>query len=564
MKFNEFKYERPDFDRIEKNFDLLLSNFEKASSLQEQNDIIDEITNIRNNIYTMGTLVSIRHSIDTRDKFYAVEQNFMDENMPRYENMTTKFYKKLLHSHYKDGLKSEWGEQLFNLARLQIEAFDEKIMDEIVTENKLSTKYEALVASAKIDYDGKVLNLSQLRPYMESRDRETRKSSYLAYTDFFKTNEAEIDKIYDDLVAVRDKMARKLGYENYVNLGYKRLGRSDYNPQMVAKFREQVKDEIVPFVSELRERQRKRLGLDILYYYDETIEYNSGNAYPKGGPDWIVEKGKIMYAELSKETKEFFDFMVEKDLLDLLSKAGKRSGGFCTVIPDYKAPFIFSNFNGTSGDIDVLTHEAGHAFQTYMSMGYKLPEYKLPTLEACEIHSMSMEFLTWPWMEGFFKEDVDKYKFSHLVSGLSFIPYGVAIDEFQHLIYQNPEATPTDRKNMWRDLERKYLPFKDYTGNDFLERGGYWMRQAHVFSNPFYYIDYTLAQVCAFQFWHKSRTDRETAWNDYLALCKKGGSLAFLELVKQANLMSPFENGTIKKAIEPIKAYLREVDDMKL
>jgi len=564
VKFNDFKYERPDFDKIEKNFDSLLLNFGRASSAKEQNGIIEEITSIRNYIYTMETLVSIRHSIDTRDEFYFAEQNFMDENMPRYENMTTKFYKELIASSYIESLKKEWGEQLFNLARLQIEAFDEKIMDEIVTENKLSTKYEALVASAKIEYDGQILNLSQLRPYMESTDRETRRSSYLAYTDFFKDNEAEIDKIYDDLVVVRDRMARKLGYENYVNLGYKRLGRSDYNPEMVAKFREQVKDEIVPAVSELKERQRKRLGLDNLYYYDETIEYNSGNANPKGNPDWIVENGKNMYAELSKETKEFFDFMVEKDLLDLLSKPGKKSGGFCTVIPDYKAPFIFSNFNGTSSDIDVLTHEAGHAFQTYMSLGYILPEYKFPTLEACEIHSMSMEFLTWPWMEGFFKEDVDKYKFSHLVSGLSFIPYGVAIDEFQHFVYENPSATPTERKIAWREIEKKYLPFKDYTGNDFLERGGYWMRQGHVFSNPFYYIDYTLAQICAFQFWDKSRTDRETAWNDYLALCRKGGSLPFLELVEGANLNNPFKDGTIKKAIEPIKAYLDKVEDGEL
>lgn len=564
MKFNDFKYERPDFDKIEVEFDHLLETFERASSLDEQNKLIEEITRIRNRIYTMETLVSIRHAIDTRDEFYEVEQNFMDENMPRYENMTTKFYKKLISSNFKEGLEKRWGKQIFNLAKLQIEAFDEKIMEEIVTENKLSTKYEALVASAKISFDGKTLNLSQLRPYMEDRDRETRRAAHLAYTNFFKEREDEIDKIYDDLVKVRDKMAKKLGYENYVSLGYKRLGRTDYNPSMVANFRQGVKDEIVPFVVLLKERQRKRLKLDKLYYYDETIEYNSGNANPKGNPDWIVEKGMEMYSQLSKETKEFFDFMVEKDLLDLLSKEGKKSGGFCTIIPDYRAPFIFSNFNGTSGDIDVLTHEAGHAFQTYMSLDYELPEYKFPTLEACEIHSMSMEFLTWPWMEGFFKEDVLKYKFSHLVSGLSFIPYGVSIDEFQHFVYENPNASPKQRKDKWREIEKKYLPFKDYRGNDFLERGGYWMRQGHVFSNPFYYIDYTLAQICAFQFWDKSRTKREEAFEDYLRLCKKGGSLAFLDLVEVANLRSPFEEGTIKKAIGPIVDYLKEVDDTNL
>jgi M3 family oligoendopeptidase len=256
--------------------------------------------------------------------------------------------------------------------------------------------------------------------------------------------------------------------------------------------------------------------------------------------------------------------MLENNLLDLVSKKGKAGGGYCTYIENYKAPFIFSNFNGTSGDIDVLTHEAGHAFQVYESRHYEIPEYNWPTYEACEIHSMSMEFFTWPWMKLFFEEDAEKYYFSHLSSALLFLPYGVSVDEFQHFVYEHPESSPTERKAAWREIERKYLPHRDYEENDYLEHGGFWQRQAHIYNSPFYYIDYTLAQICALQFWKRSRENRQEAWGDYVHLCRQGGSKSFLQLVETANLTSPFADGCVKGVIDEVHAWLDEVDDTKL
>ncbi len=381
---------------------------------------------------------------------------------------------------------------------------------------------------------------------------------------FFKEKEADLDRIYDELVKVRTKIAKKLGYKNFVELAYARMKRADYDAEMVKGFRKQVLENIVPEATALRERQRKRLGLDKLYFYDEALAFNSGNAIPKGNPEWIIENGAKMYSELSPETEEFFNFMVDNELMDLVNKKGKAGGGYCTYIADYRSPFIFSNFNGTSGDIDVLTHEAGHAFQVYSSRDYELPEYHFPTFEACEIHSMSMEFFTWPWMDLFFKEDTEKYKFNHLMSALTFIPYGVTVDEFQHEVYENPDMTPAERKAKWRKIEKKYLPHRDYDGNDYLERGGFWYQQGHIFGTPFYYIDYTLAQICSLQFWKKSRENRDAAWNDYLTLCKAGGSRSFLELVELANLISPFKDGCIHSVMGPIKEYLDSVEDSKL
>lgn len=564
LVFSEYKYERPDLIKISQEFEGLLEEFQNAEDLDSQNQIIKSINKIRSFVDSMGSLVHIRHSINTLDEFYMEEMDFFDENQPIYEGLIAKYYDVLINSKFRKELEEIWGPQIFRLAEMQIQTFSEEIMPDLVQENKLVTEYNKLIASAKLDFEGETRTLSQMTPFMQSEERLTRKHAYDTVYGFFEEHEEEFDRIFDELVHLRDKMAKTLGFKNYVEMGYKRLNRSDYDDKMVANYRKQVYEDLVPLVGELKERQRLRLSLNNLKYYDEPLEFSSGNATPKGDPQWIIDNGVKMYKELSEESDEFFTFMVEKELLDLVSKEGKMSGGYCTTIPDYKSPFIFSNFNGTSGDIDVLTHEAGHALQSYMSMNFELPEYGFPTYEACEIHSMSMEFITWPWMKLFFEEEVDKYKFSHLSGAMNFIPYGVTVDEFQHFVYENPEATPEERKTKWREIEKKYMPFRDYEDNDILNRGGYWFKQGHIFSTPFYYIDYTLAQVCAFQFWIKDRDNHVKAWEDYVALCKAGGSKSFLELVELGNLDNPFEDGTIKRVVGPLKEWLDTVDDIEL
>lgn len=564
MKFREMAYQRPDLKEFEKEFTKVLEQFSTAESFDAQNKAMQEIVRLRGSFESMQQLASIRHTIDTTDTFYEEEQNYFDEASPVYQGMISKYYEALGVSKFKKQLEEQWGKQLFTIAEYTVKTFKPEIIEDLQLENKLSSEYTKLIASAKIMFEGEERNLSQLTPFALSTDREMRKAANEAKYNFFIANEAKFDRIYDDLVKVRTKIAKKLGYSSFVELGYIRMLRSDYTPEMVANFRKQVEEYLVPVATELRERQRERLGLEHLRYYDEKFSFKTGNAKPKGNPEWIMNNGRMMYSELSTETKEFFNFMLDNELMDLVSKKGKAGGGYCTYISEYKSPFIFSNFNGTSGDIDVLTHEAGHAFQAYSSRDYEVPEYSFPTYEAAEIHSMSMEFFTWPWMKLFFQEDTDKYKFSHLSEALLFIPYGVTVDEFQHFVYANPEATPAERKAKWREIEKKYLPHRDYEGNDYLERGGFWYQQGHIFGSPFYYIDYTLAQICAFQFWKKDQEDHDKAWADYLKLCKEGGSKSFLNLVSTANLVSPFEDGCISSVIGVIKNWLDQVDDKKL
>ncbi|KAA0546733.1 M3 family oligoendopeptidase [Bacillus sp. BGMRC 2118] len=564
MRFEEFQYKRPDLEEIEKEVTVLLKNFDLAESAEEQNSVMHEINKIRNDFSTMYNICYVRHTINTEDEFYQAENDFFDEASPIMQKVSTTFYNHLVASKFRNELEAKWGKHLFNLAELELKTFSPEVIEDLQTENKLSSEYTKLVAAAKISFEGEERTLAQLYPFTISKDRETRKAASDLYYGYFAEHTEKFDEIYDKLVKVRTTIAEKLGYENYVGLGYDRMLRTDYGASDVKKFRDQVKEFIVPLATKLKEEQRDRIGVEALYYYDEGYNFKTGNPEPKGSPEWIVENGKTMYSELSSETNEFFNFMIDNNLMDLVAKSGKASGGYCTYINNYKSPYIFSNFNGTSGDIDVLTHEAGHAFQVYSSSHFEVPEYNWPTYEACEIHSMSMEFFTWPWMEKFFKEDTEKYKYSHLSGALLFLPYGVAVDEFQHFVYENPTATPKERKDMWRELELKYLPHRNHADNQFLNDGGFWQRQGHIFNSPFYYIDYTLAQICAFQFWKRSREDMNDAWKDYYHLCQQGGSLPFTELVKTANLDSPFEKGSVEGVVQEIENYLNSVDHKAL
>ncbi|MCH4890776.1 M3 family oligoendopeptidase [Acidaminobacter sp. JC074] len=563
LKFKDYKYERPDIEGYKKEAVSLLDKFKVADSVEEQFEVMNELIQKEKDIFTMLEICYIRNSIDTRDDFYDKEVAFMDEMMPEVEGIKTKYYKTILDSKHRNQLEEKFGSLLFKKAENQIQTFDDCILEDLKKENKLSTEYRKLIASAEIEFDNKTLNLSQMTPYRESNNRGTRKLANEAYFGFLNSKRDELDRIYDELVAVRTEMAKKLGYDSFTELGYKRMERLDYNQDMVQVFRDQVRDHIVPICTELRERQQKRLDYDTFKYFDENYRFLSGNPIPKGDPDWIVSKAVKMYKELSPETHDFFTFMRDRELLDLVTKKGKAGGGYCTYIPNYESPFIFSNFNGTLGDVTVLTHEVGHAFQCYSSKDAIVPEYNWPTSEAAEIHSMGMEFITWPWMDEFFLEDGDKFRYVHLEEGLQFIPYGVSVDEFQHYVYNNPKASPSERRAKWREIEKKYLPHLDYDGMDYLETGGFWQKQAHIYEMPFYYIDYTLAQICAFQYLVKSLDNREAAWDSYLKLCKAGGKDSFLGLLNLAGLESPFEAGTVEKITKVIKAWLDQVDDTK-
>ena len=560
--FQDYKYARPDLTDAKEQFTQLYTDFDQAQSVEEQIQVIDKINALRNKIDSMFNLAYVRASINTKDAFYEKERDFFDDNNGEIVYFESLYYNALNRSQFKDELKAVYGEQLFDLAELYVKQFDESIKDLLNKENKISSEYSKLVASAEIEYKGETYTFAQMGKFLESSDREERKSATLAVQNYRAGLMDQYDDIYDRLVKVRHEIAVKLGFDNFIELGYVRMRRVDYTPDMVQNYREQIKTHVVPLAQKLYQAQAERIGVDRLKVYDEPILFTDGNESPKDDAQTILENGRKMYRELSSETDEFYQFMMERELFDVEAKKGKQAGGYCTFIDDYKSPFIFSNFNGTDHDITVLTHEAGHAFQVYRSRELSVPDYLWPTHESCEIHSMSMEFFTYKWMNLFFN-NADKFKYKHIGDAIQFLPYGVAVDEFQHIVYGNPEMTPKERREAWQSLEAKYLPHKDYDGIAPLIDGALWHRQGHIFESPFYYIDYTLAQVCAFQFFKRSSEDFEGAWKDYLHICDIGGSLPFNKIVEAAHLKSPFKDGTLKDVMTFLEDYLEQIDTSK-
>ena len=563
MKFSEFEYKRIDFEDMKKEYESYLEKFKSTNDPEEFKRLFKELNEYRGHIDSMRTLCSIRHTINTADEFYDKENEYWDNTSPLLQGYEVELAKLLLNCDFKD--KLDIPEPYFKIAENTMKSFSPEIVEDLQEENRLATEYGKLKSSAKIEFDGEIYNLASIAPKTMDADREVRKKATLALNKFYEDNEAKFDEIYDKLVKVRDKMAKKLGYPNFTPLGYIRMNRLDYDEKMVENYRKQVLEDIVPITVELRKRQAKRIGVDEVKCWDNSFVFKTGNPSPHGTLNELVESALKMYTEMSPETADFFKMMVNQELFDLPTRPNKEMGGYTTGIYDYKVPFIFANCNGTSGDVDVLTHEAGHAFQAYCTLkNVDIPDMCFPTMESAEINSMSMEFFAHPWSELFFKEDTTKYHYLHISEALIFLPYGCLVDHFQHEVYNHPEMTPEQRKQTWRKLEKMYEPDVEYDEIPVLEKGGYFYRQGHIFQSPFYYIDYTLAQVCALQFYTRMLNKDQNAWSDYVKICGVGGTKTFTQIVSLANLKSPFEDGCLKQMASKMQEVLRGIDDINL
>lgn len=559
MKFSEMPYSRPDMEALAAATTQTLEAMKAAPNAAGQIAAYDAYEKKMQTAGTMQQIAYIRHTINTKDEFYNAENDYMDEIGPKLQELTHRVNTALLESPYRAELERHYGALMFKNLEIAARSFSPAIVELMQEENKLVSEYQNLYASATVEFDGKTMPLPLLGPYKQDSDRAVRKAAYEADAKFFDSHREELDTLYDKLVKVRDAQAKKMGLPNYIPLGYDRMGRNCYTAKDVAAFRDQIAEDMVPIVAKVKEAQRRRIGVEKLAFYDEPISFADGNAVPEGTPDEILAAGKKMYQELSPETAEFIDFMFENELFDVLSRDGKAPGGYCTEIADYKSPFIFSNFNATAGDVDVLTHEAGHAFEAYRAFKQELPSLlHSPTIEACECHSMSMEFLTAPWHHLFFGKQTDKYELGHCEDALVFIPYGCMVDEFQHKVYENPWMTPEQRNELWLSLEKKYRPWIDFDNLPFYSRGGGWQRQLHIYEVPLYYIDYCMAQTVAFQFWNLSRENYAEAWKRYMTFVDKAGTATFAELVESAGLKVPYHAGCIKEIGESISRWLEE------
>ena len=562
MKFSQMPYERPDLEAVKVQLNEFNERLARAESYESAKAVFLERETYEKHVDTMESLVSIRHSIDTRDEFYDEEMKFWNTSGPVLEEYRQEWNKAMLESPFRPQFEEEYGNVMFIKAEMAKKTFAPEIIPDLQKENELATTYEKLLASAQIPFEGNMYTLSQMTPFKNDADDDRRLAAWKAEGQWYKDHQKELDDLYDQLVHVRDQIGRKLGYDGYTELGYYRMQRNCYGKEDVERFRAAVVKYLVPVADEVCREQAKRIGRAYpLSFADAALKFRSGNPKPCGEPEDILAQGKKFYDELSPETSRFFNTMLDQELLDVLSTPGKEAGAYCSSIADYGVPFIFANFNGTQGDVEVVTHEAGHAFAAWMNRD-RVPYSQIwPGMEACEVHSMSMEFFAWPWADGFFGEDTRKFKYSHLAGALTFIPYGTMVDHFQHIVFEKPDMTPKERHGVWKELLGIYMPWMKLDGEiPFYSEGEGWQRQHHIYSLPFYYIDYCIAQTVALEFWAMIQEDQKNAWEHYMAYTRQGGSRVFTELLEHAGMVSPFDENCLKKVAEAAKKWLSEFD----
>ncbi|MFT5284834.1 MAG: M3 family oligoendopeptidase [Planctomycetota bacterium] len=547
----------PDLESLSKTADSICDRMNSAAAAAECVELLREWDLKRCEVGTYDALVSLRFHQDTANATNKAAQDAWDAASPRWTELEVMVKRVLLAHPLRSEIEAVVGAQAFALWESDALAFDATIKENLARELALGSEFTELKAGAKLTFRGEALNLSTIRKYRQSADRELRHGSEQVFWSWYAEQAGTLDRIFDDLVKVRTDAAHKLGFENFIDLGYKRMCRVDYNQSDVEQFRAEIQKEVVPLCVELIKRQTKDLEVESLMAWDEYVLDLRGNPLPKGDRAWMVDRAVEMFDDMGNELGGFFRTMNGGGFMDLDSRDGKAGGGFCTSFPTHGMPYIFANFNGTKGDVEVLTHEIGHAFQNYCSKDLWPSDYHWPTYESAEVHSMGLEFLTWPHMDSFFKEDGERFRQTHLTESLLFLSYGTAVDHFQHLIYAKPMVSPAERHEMWLEMEQLYMPWRQWGDLAHAAGGGRWQDQSHIYQSPFYYIDYVLAQTCALQFWAQAEVDRPKTMKAYVALCQRGGSAPFQDLVRGAGLTSPFDSGCLRDVVQRARETLK-------
>lgn len=556
--FKDIKYERPDFEAISESFKSLRLKLMTAQDVNQASDILMEYEKLIISFNTQYELCNILHDLDTSDDFYSDELEFFDTASAELSELSSAMLTVMVNCPCADALKMKFGDMIFRKAVNLKQTVSPEVIDDYAEESSLQNDYSQIKSEAEIEFDGKKLNLSQLAVYLESNRRQVRIEAHKALDAYYMSQKETFDKIFDDMVRVRTKIAKKLGFESYTELGYKIMERYDYNPVDVARFRDAVVKYIVPLTVQIRKLQQERLEVDELMFYDLPALFKNGNPVPIVPGVSLGDVAGEFFAKIFGNRPSFLEVLSEHGFTDLITRENKATGGYCMFLDGYAIPFIFMNANGTADDVSTIIHEGGHAYAAVQSADVSpFCECLSPTLEACEIHSTAMEFMSYPYMEMFYGEKAEQYRELHMTQALLFLPYGCMVDEFQHIIYDQPDMTPAERHEVWKLLEEKYQPFIKYDeSHEFHAMGGAWMKKDHIFTSPFYYIDYCLAHICALQLWNLSREDMKTALIKYNKLCSLGGTETLLKLLEKSELESPFSVDVIKQVAFSCSEFL--------
>ena len=539
---------------VAEEFDRLITRIDEA----ESSDSADAWLRLFEDWNALKSYVSSEAS----RRSHALSKNMGDaelEEADRYlreqvapvaDNGNSRLVNALLASRHRDAIAARYGDYLIRALQTAVDPLAPVNNELRVAVSNLTNRYDKIVAAGEVIVNGEPVTLSVARGLQSSENKETRRQAFVAYREWFVEHRDELAAIYDEMVTLRTRMATNLGHENYIHLAYDSMGRTDYGPKEVAQFRENVRRYAVPLLSRIHKRLAETHGTPTLMPWDAAYDPELSLPSDVAPVETQLDKAQRVFESLSPELAKHFSRMREEGLIDLENRKGKRAGAYCTSFPDEGRVAILCNSTGEEEDVRTLMHEMGHAFQGWESQPIEAVDLQWPTSDACEVHSMGMEYLSMRHIDEFFtQEQAEKFRRQRWKRAIDLLCYVCVVDEFQHWVYEHPTASTDERDAEWSRIWDTYITEIDYTDHESYKTAR-WYAQGHIFSVPFYYIDYALAETGAMQLALLDSKDHSLALEKYIELCRIGGTRSVLDIFNTVGMRSPFDGGLMKELMD--------------
>jgi oligoendopeptidase F len=530
-------------------------------------------SNLTRLLFEAASLIYIDKSLDTADQ--EKEQAFLDlinDVFPQAQVAAQALKKRLLAF---DPSSEALQDMRLVLRNMQNEAdlFRQENIDLFTQTAKLENEYDKITGGLKTNWEGEEKNLSQLGLFLNDKDRDVRQKSWQTIADLWLGQREALNHMYSDLLGLRQQIAQNAGLPDYRAYAFREKGRFDYTPEDCLTFHNAIETAVVPALQRILARKQKRLGYDQLRPWDWVPEKGilvndlAGEALrPYRGQENLIQHTLNIFDQLDPQLSHYFATMAEDGLLDLDTRTGKALGGYCSSLPLRNRPFIFMNGVGSHDDVQTMLHEAGHAFHVFETASLPLIWQTDPPMEFCEVASMSMELLAAPYLTnqhgGFYTSpQAAQARIEHLEGIIAFLPYMAVVDAFQHWVYTNPQNA-ADAKQcdaVWEQLWGRFIPDINWTGYEEVCKTG-WHRKPHIFTAPFYYIEYGMAQIGALQVWRNSLTNRSQALTDYRQALSLGGTKTLPELFSAAGAEFRFDAALLTELVALIEQTTADLE----
>jgi oligoendopeptidase F len=505
----------------------------------------------------------IKMSCDTANESLVKDfQYFATEIEPKISPVANELNKKLNDSPFINDLDHDKYFVYLRAVKKSLELYREENVELFTLLQVAQQRYQGITGAMSVKINEQEYTLEQAANFLKDTDRSVRQNAWETIQQRRLADKDELNILFDELIAMRHKVALNAGFENYRDYMFQALGRFDYTAKDCYDFAEAIEKEVVPVLKEQAEKRQDALGLSALKPWDmEVSTTGKPMLKPFNNGQELIDKSISCFTAINPSLGEKLNIMKANGLFDVESRMGKAPGGYNYPLAETGAPFIFMNSANSLRDLTTMVHEGGHAIHTFLTANLELNDFKHCPSEVAELASMSMELISMDNWDVYFdnEEDLIRAKKEQLADVLKTLPWVAVIDQFQHWIYTNPNHNAADREIAFKQIYHRFgAGFADWT--DFEQQfGNLWQKQLHLFEVPFYYIEYAIAQLGAIAVWKNYKENPEKALTQYLNALALGYTKPMNEIYETAGIKFDFSAAYVKELAIFVKDELNKL-----